>query len=422
MPRRILSGCSLLWLFGSLAGGPARVEIRTPMSPPEWALLVQELLRANSRAVEEFAATYLDERGFLLHTPRWGTLDGPDDAIETFANWTLLYMLGGSDSVLQLFKKALEGHLRQYRELKTTTTEIARNGAYYKEFIPMSDWHHTGEGMQGFLNQGLADPTDIRFQRRMRRFIGFYMNEDPEAPNYDPEHRIIRSLWNGSKGPMLRRATQYDWVGDPCGGRFHFLHSAAGRQEMLDCRQAYPEMLAHCAEYLESAGDHPLNLLTTQLALNAYALAHEEKYRRWLLEYVEAWRERTEQNGGNIPSNVGLDETLGGETGGHWFGGTYGWDFSPWSPEHKVVAHRNMVFKGMWPGFGAALMVSGDPVYVAVLRRQMENLYAQKKVVDGRPRIPHNYGFRGPKTGPPRFQVRNGELIWEETRLSPEPG
>jgi len=54
---------------------------------------------------------------------------------------------------------------------------------------------------------------------------------------------------------------------------------------MLDCKVAYPEMLAHCAEYLESAGDHPLNLLTTQLALNAYALAHEDRYRRWLVEY-----------------------------------------------------------------------------------------------------------------------------------------
>jgi hypothetical protein len=49
----------------------------------------------------------------------------------------------------------------------------------------------------------------------MKRFAGLYMNEDPEAPNYDPEKKIIRSIWNGSKGPMLRKATVYDWVGDP---------------------------------------------------------------------------------------------------------------------------------------------------------------------------------------------------------------
>jgi hypothetical protein len=158
---------------------------------------------------------------------------------------------------------------------------------------------------------------------------------------------------------MLRRATRHDWVGDPVRGRFHIIHSAFGRETMLDFEEAYPEMLAHCAEYLESAGDHPLNLLATQLALNAFALSHEEKYRSWLLEYVDAWKARIDQNGGNIPSNIGLDGTIGGETEGNWFGGTYGWDFSPWSPEHKVVAHRNMFAKGMWPGFGDALMVSG---------------------------------------------------------------
>ncbi|MDA2927131.1 hypothetical protein MYX78_07855 [Acidobacteria bacterium AH-259-G07] len=413
--------CSLLFAVCSLARAQTHIEIVTPMSPPDWALLERELLRANLAAVEEFFATYNDERGYLLHTPRWGTLDGTDDAIETYANWTLLHMLGASDSVLELFKKALEGHLLQYKELKTEKTDIAKDGAYYKEFMPMSDWHHNGEGMQGFMNQGLSDPADVRFQTRMRRFAGFYMNEDPQAPNYDPEQKIIRSIWNGSKGPMLRRATRYDWVGDPFRGRFHIVHSAAGRREMLDAEETYPEMLAHCAEYLHSAGDHPLNLLATQLALNAYALSNEEKYKNWLLEYVDAWKERVEKNGGNIPSNIGLDGSIGGETDGNWFGGTYGWDFSPWSPEHQVVAHRNMFAKGMWPGFGNALMVSGDQAYVDVLRRQMDNIYAQKKIVEGKVMVPHNYGVKSPKTGPPIFKMVNGELTWKE-RKTGNPG
>ena len=143
----------------------------------------------------------------------------------------------------------------------------------------MSDWHHTGEGMQGFMNQGFSDPDDRSFQTRMRRFAGMYMDEDPDAPNYDPEHKVIRSIWNGSRGPMIRRATRYDWVGDPFKGRYHILHSAGGREQMLDAEESYPEMLAHCAEYLHSAGDHPLNLIATQLHLNAYAIAHEDKYR-----------------------------------------------------------------------------------------------------------------------------------------------
>ena len=91
------------------------VTVDTPLAPPSWALMERELLRANSIACERFAEKYLDDRGYLLHTPRWGTLDGPDDAIETFYNWTLLHALGGSDSVLQTFKKALEGHFNSTR-------------------------------------------------------------------------------------------------------------------------------------------------------------------------------------------------------------------------------------------------------------------------------------------------------------------
>jgi hypothetical protein len=379
--------------------------IDTPLAPPGWALMERELLRANSSACERFAAKYLDQRGYLLHTPRWGTLDGPDDAIETFHNWTLLHALGGSDSVLRLFKKALEGHLQQYKELRTSKTELAKDGAYYKEFITMSDWFHTGEGMRGFMFLGLSDPTDERLSQRMRRFAGFYMNEDPEAPNYDPKHKIIRSLWTGSKGPMLRKATTYDWVGDPVPGRFHALHGPAGRRQMVDLEAHYPKMLAHCAEYLDSVGDHPLNLASTNLALNAYMLTQEQKYRDWTLEYVNAWKQRTEANGGNIPTNIGLDGTIGGEYGGKWYKGTYGWNFTIYDGEIDQIAHRNSFASGMWPGFGNALLLTGDPAYVATLRRQMDNLYAQKKTINGRMTIPQMYGD-------PRGHGQTGQESW----------
>jgi hypothetical protein len=68
--------------------------------PPHWALLERELLNANSDTGELFGKRYFDDRGYLAHTPRWGALDGPDYAIETYYNWTLLHALGGSNSVL----------------------------------------------------------------------------------------------------------------------------------------------------------------------------------------------------------------------------------------------------------------------------------------------------------------------------------
>ena len=401
MTHRLL----LALVLASRAAPEAALTIRTPMAPPEWALLERELLRYNSEACERFAQRYLDERGYLKHVPRWGTLDGPDDAIETFWNWTLLHALGGSDSVLALFKKAYEGHLRQYGELRTKLTELAANGAYYKEFITQSDWFHTGEGMRAFMLQGLSDPHDSLYRARMKRFAGFYMNEDPEAPNYDPVHKIIRSIWNGSRGPMMRKATVYDWVGDPVQGSFHLLHNPAGRSKMLDFMTYYPRMLAHCNEYLDSVGDSFLNLAATGLALNAFMLTAESKYRDWVLEYAGAWRERTVACGGMIPSTVGLDGKPGSLYNGQWWKGTYGWNFTIYDGEIERIAHRNYFHAGTWPGFGNALLLSGDPGWTDLLRRQMDLIYAQKKVENGRILLPQMYGD-------PRGYRYNGRPEW----------
>ncbi len=381
------------------------VHIQTPMSAPAWALLERELLRHNSRAVERFAEKYLDDRGYLAHTPRWGTLDGPDDAIETYWNWTLLHALGGSDSVLTLFKKGYEGHLKQYGELRTTLTKLAANGAYSKEFITQSDWFHTAEGMRAFFLMALSAPNDELYRQRSRRFADMYTGEDPEAPNYDPVKKVIKSIWTGSKGPMMHKATTYDWVGDPVPGTFHLLHNPAGRGKLLDLEANYKKMLAHCDEYLDSVGDNPLNLASTILGLNAYMLTGEDKYRDWVLDYAGAWKQRTEQTGGNIPTNVGLDGKPGGEYNGQWWKGTYGWNFTIFDGELEQIAHRNYVTNGSWPGFGNAYLLSGDPAFIQVLRRQMDNIYAQKKIENGKTLLPQGYGD-------PRGYKHNGPPSW----------
>ncbi|MCC6588960.1 MAG: hypothetical protein IT168_19845 [Bryobacterales bacterium] len=376
-----------------LSASSAELVIDKPMPAPNWALLERQLLAANSAAAQVYHDKYLDERGYLLHTPRWGTLDGPDDAIETFYNWTLLYALGADQNVLDSYKKALEGHLQQYKELRTVKTKLAENGAYYKEFVTQSDWFHTGEGMRGFMFLGLADPHDQRLISRIRRFAGLYMNEDPEAPNYDPVNKVIKSIWTGSKGPMMHKATTYDWVGDPVPGSFHLLHGPKGRQQLIDLMSVYPKMLAHCAEYLDSVGDHPLNMASTGLATNAYMLTGDPKYKAWVLEYIGAWKARTAMAGGNIPTNVGLDGKPGGEYGGKWWKGTYGWNFTIYDGEIDKMASRNTVEAASWPGFGNAYLLSkGDASFVDTLRKQLDNLWANKKVVNGRTMLPQMYG------------------------------
>jgi hypothetical protein len=400
MSRLLFIGC-----FALLAQGQVTVRVSKPMAPPQWALLERELLKHNSTAVERFAERYMDERGYLAHTPRWGTLDGPDDALETYWNWTILHALGGSDRVLDLYKLGYEGHMRQYNELRTKLTELAANGSYSKEFITQSDWFHTAEGMRAVLLQGLSDPNSDIYRGRMTRFAAMYMGEDPEAPNYDPVNKVIKSMWTGSKGPMMRKATTYDWVGDPVPGTFHLLHNPAGRGKMLDLNANYKKMLAHCDEYLDSIGDNSLNLAATILGLNAFALTGEEKYRQWVLDYVGAWKERTAQTGGNIPSNIGLNGKPGGEYNGQWWKGTYGWNFTIFDGELEQIAHRNYFTDGSWPGFSNALLLSGDQSFVQVLRRQLENIQAQKKVENGQTLYPQMYGD-------PKGYKYNGAPSW----------
>ena len=247
------------------------ISVNTPMPPPHWALLQRELLRAQADGCREFFNHYFDSRGYLLCVPRWGGDDGPDDAAENLLNWTMLHALGGADDILDLYKLGWEGHLRQYTEAKTVEVPMAVDGMYYKEFPVMFDWFHNGEGFSAFFLQGLSDPDDPQFQRRSRRFAGLYMDEDPQAKNYDPERKLIRSMFNGSRGPLLRKATGLDWAGDPIEieGRFRLGHGERG----------YEEMVAHFKDYNDVVGDHPINLASTILHLNAYMLGHEQKYR-----------------------------------------------------------------------------------------------------------------------------------------------
>src|SRR3989442_803219 len=274
--------------------------------------------------------------------------------------------------------------LHQFSEAKTTQVPAGLGGMYYKEFSAQSDWMHHGEGLRVFNRMGLSVPDDPKYRERVRRFAGFYMGEDADAPNYDPEHKLIRSLINGSRGPMLRKATPIDWVGDP----IDIQNFTLGHNE-----RSFDEMLAHYAEYSDVIGDSFLNLVATTLPLDAYLVTGDVKYKKWIVDYMDAWLDRMKRNNGIIPSFVDLDGKIGG-VGGKWWGNAYGWGFSPVNPVTGNRENRNRIPRAL-VGFSNALLLTGQQKYVDAWRGQIDAVNANARTLNGQVQYPTMFGSSG---------------------------
>ena len=343
----------------------APIVIDRVMAPPPWVAAQRTLLESSADIARAYAASSFHANGHAIRSvpPAWGAGDGPDDIINRAKDWPLAYIMGGPESLIDEYRRVWEGHLEQYTNGRVPEVEAARDGIFRNDFITQFDWEHTSEELAAFYMYALARPDDPTNNVRARRMAGLYLNEDPAAQNYDPEARIIRSLFNGSLGPRLTPVGPVDWEGLSPSLRFWSVAATHVR------------------------GDHPLNMAAAMVPFTAYVLTQDEKYRDWVLEYIGAWRDRTEENGGNIPSNIGLDGTIGGEWGGKWYCGVWGW---------TGEGERNYVFRGPPEGFDVALLLSrGDASYTQAMRHQVDNLFAAKKVVDGTVLVPHLYDDEG---------------------------
>ena len=364
-----LSGCLLIGLvpvvlpLGGLSQdntdlrpvGLVQIRLENSLSPPSWALAQRALIRANEEAAIAFADKYVLSNGYLNHRPRWGGSDGPDDAMENFWNWPLLYAIGGRKEILDLYRKIWEGHIRQY------TSE----NMLYREFIRAFDWEHNSEHYGGFVNEGLADPTDLKFQDRAMRFASFYTGEDTVAKNYDPVHKVVRSVLNGSRGPKLEASARY-WY-----------DASTSRESFF-------------SDWTNVKGDIPMNLHCTSLVANAYLLTGEQKYKDWIVEYVGAWANRTKANAGNIPGNIGLRGKVGEHWEGKWWAGIMGWDWPFGGYQLMERGPRQAMLN-------AFLMTDGNDLFLDTLRVQMGNLL--------RNRLRHRNGHMLP---PDRYNDEKG--------------
>jgi hypothetical protein len=101
-----------------------------------------------------------------------------------------------------------------------------------------------------------------------------------------------------------------------------------------------------------------------------------------------------QENDGIIPSNIGLDGTIGGEVGGKWYGGVYCWGFSVVVPQTGELAHRPRIRGGL-PGFGNAYLLTGDRRYVDAWTNMIDVVNSNARMIDGEKMYPHMHGDDG---------------------------
>ncbi len=303
------------------------IEANLPfIEAPEWAVLQRSLIDLMNGSVDPVMEKYVGKDDSVLWptTEPFTSIDGLDDAYESFHNWPVFYLLGGDERMLKLSHRMYDGITRQFSRYDSGHG----HPMVVKEYEQGYDWMHQGEGYVFFYTLCLADPGNRKNVERAQRYAGFYLNEDPDAPNYDAEKKLIRCPHNGSMGPAHRNFEKYykrygyeGWKPWP----LPFL-DIPGIESVEDLRKpGMEEAMGAAVVARMSRGDVACNLAATTLVTNAYLCSGEKKYKAWVKEYVDAWIDRMRQNDGILPDNVGLSGKIGEYIDGKWYGGYYGW-------------------------------------------------------------------------------------------------
>ncbi|MEQ9437669.1 MAG: hypothetical protein RIG62_01430 [Cyclobacteriaceae bacterium] len=373
------------------------IEASQVETPPDWAIMQRHLMRAMEEAAPYYVQRFTRQDG----TTYGG---GPyDDVYEMFYNWPELYAMGGSDYFL-------ETALKEYNAINRSNTAYDEDSIdyyhrLYKEFPRHDDSFHISEGMTLFYNLGLGNPTIPGNIQRARRFAGFYLNEDPEALNFDAEHTTIKSIFTGSEGPLTTSDAEYnlryghaslypvvenlepDWHEQP--------------KRKREIQKLYDKIITRT--------DVPVNLGATSLVTNAYLYTGDEKYKTWVLDYVDAWMQRVEENDGLLPDNVGQSGKIGEYRQGQWWGGLYGW-----YGRYGLM----MMFASMSVASECAYMLSGDPAYLELPRSQITGLLKRAKTTEeGQLLVPFRYKKEGWYSYRP-MMVRDLAHLWHASMAS----
>jgi len=374
-------------------------------APPAWALLERRLMAVMEEAAYAMIDKYTERGGALFYK------DALDDLYEVDYNWGLFYAMGAGEKILDLAHEhwnavtrnnddGIVHRQKQYEYMsKSAIMSIGQQGHkewYNAEEPGGAEWHHLGEANMSFYDFGVADPTVSETVRRARRFAGFYLGEDPEAPLWDPNHKLIRSPVQTSTGPYHQTNLDHaiNWLQ---GGRVPTQRYYGVRASLYPMvKDLEPDWYENPKRAKEIVGlfdkivlnsDTPNNLGSTALITNAYLYTGDEKYKKWVLDYVEVWMDRIRQNDGIIPDNVGPTGKIGENREGVWWGNLYGWN---------CYSGYNIMFHSLNIAAECAQLLSGDNGYLDLMRSQIKVLMDNAMTRDdGQFISPSRYGPDG---------------------------
>lgn len=372
------------------------LEATATAPPPAWALLERKLLDTLSEAAGAASEKYSHPDGAATF------VHDVDDVYESRAGRAALYALGGCDRLLPLALAEWNAATRYYSD----ETRRGAGGPPHPEYIAQLhdeyynlgqafEWFHQGEGNQAFYEFGVADPANPEHRDRAARFADLFI----DAPNYDPQKRLLRSPFPSSVGPLLEAGRGWGHGDAAAFAKMLLQKNASGVQRaslhpaVEDLEPDWHEDPARRDEIvalfnrLVLDGDTPTNLTATALVTNAYLYTGEEKYRAWVLDYCQAWIERIRANSGIVPDNIGPNGVIGEHRGGQWWGGLYGWNSS---------YAGDINFGGLTVAAECAVLLSGDMGYLDLLRSQLTMLLDNaQEGEDGRLLVPGRYAGDG---------------------------
>ena len=389
-----------------IPNGLVHIQATEIKAPPAWALLERRLIDLMTESAALLCDKYTERGGALYYA------DDVDDLYEPFHNWATLYALGGDRELLTMALNSWNAVTRcrddRLEHLRPRFRPQIHNEYYNlnqpEDWIPgnrlCSEWHHQSEGNMCFYSFGFAAPTISENVRRARRFAAMFMGEDPEAPNWDAEHTRLRSPMQTSQGPYTRVNLTHaqQWLhGAHRGGPRPVVKPMGVRASLYpivkELEMDWMERPERAREILELFDklvldcDTPNNLAATALVTNAYLYTGDEKYRKWVLDYVDRWMEDTRKNDGILPDNVGPNGIIGEHRQGQWWGGLYGWNH---------YQGFNIMYHGMVVAAECAQLLSGDEKYMGFIRSQVEMLLSNaRKEENGQVLIPLRHGPDG---------------------------